>query len=100
MKEVKRWILVQKHLELDDVLWLRGLGCGVNVSAKEPITMDLGSHQHTFSNLRSNQIQVLTTTPKQEIMLQLKYSKDILLASVVYLQDGEVYQDNFGTITG
>ena len=101
MKEVKRWLLLKRPIDQDDIIWLRGLNCNTTIEAiKEPLKLMYGGRQHTFSNLRSNQVQVLTTTPKQETMLKLKYGDDIVLGTVVYLEHGEVYQDNLGTILG
>ena len=87
MTHFKRWILTARPLDESDVTWIKGLGCDFSMQAKEPLKVMYGNQVHTFSNLRSNQIQVITTTDKQETMLKLKYGNEITLGSVIYVDE-------------
>jgi hypothetical protein len=84
MTPIKRWLLLHRLLDEFDIIWLRGLGCYFNTEAKEPIRVMQGNQMHTFSNLYSNQIQIITTTDKQETMLKLKYSNELILVNIVH----------------
>jgi hypothetical protein len=70
---IKTWILSKTDFTDSDIIYLRRTGCEIAVKNAEPIEISLNGTVHHIKT-RSPEVYIKTTCPKQESMLQLKYS--------------------------
>lgn len=92
---VKRWLLQQHELTMDDYLWINKLKCTIDVkNHTTEVPFSGGTRQMQWYR----EILIQTTTKQQENMLQLKYGNKIILMSMVMGLPGTTCIDNYGTI--
>ena len=96
MKTVKRWLLNQQTFDQSDHVWLSKWADYFHVKRNTIPCETYGGTVHVAGEL---QIIVQTSTHEQENMLQLKYGKDLYLLNVLVVEPGQIYQDQYGTIT-
>jgi hypothetical protein len=74
LKAIKTWILSKSNFTETDIIWLKSVGCEIKVKNFDPVQISVyGNVQYTIP--RIPEIHIITTCPKQETMLQLKYSE-------------------------
>jgi hypothetical protein len=71
---IKTWILSKSQFTNVDIIYLRNIGCEITFKNFDPVEISVyGSVQHMIP--RFPEVHITTTCPKQESMLQLKYSE-------------------------
>jgi hypothetical protein len=96
VKTVKRWLLNQQTFDQSDQVWLSKWTDYFDTKRNNTIYETYNGRVHVAGEL---QIIVQTSTPNQENMLQLKYGRDLYLLNVLAMYPGQVYQDQYGTVT-
>jgi hypothetical protein len=71
---IKTWILSKTDFTETDIIYLRSTGCEIEVNNFEPIEI-FGYGKVQLIIPRFPEVYIKTTCPKQESMLQLKYSE-------------------------
>jgi hypothetical protein len=92
MQERKIWSLSISTITESDLLWLKGLGVKIKV---ETLTNQVYlAGQISKVVVTGHRIEIITTCEKQETMLQLKYSKNLHLNSIIFPSD-----ENFNMVS-
>jgi hypothetical protein len=84
MNTVKTWVLLRDQLTTEEIEWIKALKVEIKAEA-------LYNTVHTYSKTKrfctGYHFELKTHCEKQETMLQLKYSKDLQLTSILYPAD-------------
>ena len=97
MKQVKRWQLNKTTFAEDDFLWLKKYSHHVDVKNDIQTFEVFGGRQFQVAGRRD--VYVQTITEEQENMLHLKYGSQLWLLSTMMINENQIYQDEYGTIT-
>lgn len=95
MIRVKRWVLNRTDLEEHDFLWIKGIGARIDCTIRQ-VPWAMGNVAYTVAG--NKEIVITTITDRQENMIQLKYSTDLVLGTVFHVSPGEQIRDNWGVI--
>jgi hypothetical protein len=84
MSTVKTWVLMQDQLTTEEIEWIKALKVEVK---SEALYNTVYSYGETRRHCIGYHFELKTRCEKQETMLQLKYSKDLQLTSILYPAD-------------